>query len=962
MITHIVRDFGTHESCFAIESTSPLNAVEHEMLRWAIAESYEPQLTYNRQVDARRNVIEIGPAARMETPDSSNAVGICQSWGLKKVTRIEESRIYKTDNGISREEIMAKYLDRMTQEVYPDGGIMSFDTHIITPDVQIIDVLRIGRTAICEANKMLGLGMDEWDINYYTSLFMDDLMRNPTDVECKQIGTCNSEHCRHGYYKGIQVIDGVKMPQTLLEMVMSPLRAIRARGDRDVTVLAFNDNVGALRGHMTRVFRPINPGQASFFKIVRRIFNIVASAETHNYPVLYCPYPGAATKIGGWIRDMFAGGQGSYVKHALAGYCFSNLFMPDYEIAGEVVGREPSNNYANPWRILTEGLRGDYDYGNQFGVPTTGGICRSFRQIVSGEDIGFVKPVCYGGGAGLQEASHTKKRKPAVGDLIVIIGGPVYPVGKGGGSASSFVLTSEDAKLALDAVQRGNAEMENKATRVIHTCIAMGPKNIIESIHDSGAGGNSNVITELTGKLGGKVDIRKFALGDKSMSVIDVWTSEPQERFGIEIKAKNLGKLQAICKRERVGCEVLGEITGDGHITVIDSQNNTTPVRLPLDKILENLPQKTFNHIRIPKVLKPANIPTGLTLKRALEIVFQQLSTGSNSYLTDTVDRSVGGCVVGSGQQCVGRNQLPIGNVQVSVNDFFDLYGCATALGENPLYMLINPKAGGRIALGELLTNMISAGGINLEDIRFRLNVMWPAKLPGEGALLYDAVEATVEAMIEFMNACCGGKDSLAMAADENGKTVKSPGQMIILGYAAMPDVTKVWTPDIKEPGKTHLSLIDLGFGKNRMGGSALLQALNQLGDESPDCDADPVSATWRAMNALYKRGAILSIHDRSDGGLATSIVEMCLGGNAGLQHRDNSNLPFLFNQELGLIIEHYPDEAKMINKVLSQEGAPELLNLGATTGGKYANVFASIFPLSAKCGNVQASKSKSTC
>jgi len=937
LITRIVRNFGQHEACFYIEVASELSADEMMKLKFVIGESFEEQLTYLRPQYSEGSVLEIGPRLAVETPFSTNAVAICQAMGLKKVKRIEQSKIYKLDMAV-RQELIDKQLDKMTQEIYPDGGLTTFDSGILPAGVKIIQVLQLGREAIKQTNKELGLGMDDWDVDFYTQMFVR-LKRNPTDVELFQIGNANSEHSRHWYFKGIQEIDGEAKPKTLLEMVMAPLLAIRESDREDITILAFNDNVGALCGTTVPLFRPINPGKASFFEIVQLLMHLTASAETHNFPTMWSPYNGAATKIGGWLRDMYAGGRGSYVKHALAGYCIGNLHILNYLIPGEVVGGE-KNPYASPLQILLEGAKGDYDYGNQKGVPTLGGFTRTFGQIVSGERREFLKPIFYGGGVGLIDSRHIKKHAPVKGMLIVAIGGPAYAVGVGGGAASSMTQGQQSAELDLNAVQRGNGEMGQKTSRIIRACVEMGDKNPIESVHDQGAGGPSNVLTELMEVVGGRIEIRKIQLGDKTMSVLAIWSAEAQERYGLLIRPENIALFQEICERERVNCEVLGEITGDGYVTVVESEKCEVPVpvRLNLADILGKLPQKTFKSQHIPKILKAPKLPNNLTLKQAVEITLQQLSVGSKNFLVSMVDHSVGGCV--AQQQCCGRNQLPIGNVQVSAVDFFGLAGAATALGENPLYMLINPKAGARMAIGEMLTNMMSAGGIDIQNIRCRANWMWPAKLPGEGALLYDAVEAMRDAMIEFWTACDGGKDSLSMAAMVGSEQVKAPGELVIEGYALMPDITKLLTPDIKEPGKTQLGLIDLGLGKNRMGGSALLQALNQLGDESPDADAKLVVAAWKAKQRLYNRGAILSLHDRSDGGLATALIEMCLASNCGLSLHSSVNIPLLFNQELGIIVEYYADEINLINSILQQEGAPPLTVIGATTGGKHANVF----------------------
>ncbi|MDP3955333.1 MAG: phosphoribosylformylglycinamidine synthase, partial [bacterium] len=930
MLTKIVRNFGLFEVCFYVETVLEMTAEELKMLRWVITETFEPMLVYGFPSYSDGSVVEIGPRLNVETPFSTNAVAICHAMGLDKVSRIEPSRLFNL-NGTTREEIIAVHLDQMTQAVYPLGGLTSFDLDLRPTEVQLIPVLEQGEEAIRQANKKLGLGMDEWDVDYYTELFRR-YGRNPTDVELFQIGNANSEHSRHWYFRGKQVIDGKEMPECLLNMIRAPLYAISGQ---NVSVLAFNDNVGALHGFSVPVFVPAESGKPSSFKIVWRTLHPTATAETHNHPTMWSPYAGAATKIGGRIRDTCAGGRGSLIGFGSAGYAIANLFIPGYEISGEVMYPGVITPFASPLRILIEGSNGDFDYGNQFGEPTIHGFCRAFGQAVCGEPREFRKPIFYGGGIGHIDSAHTKKHTPEKGMLIVAIGGPAYAIGEGGGAASSMVQGQNDAGLDFKSVQRGNGEMGNKAVRVIRACVEMGDKNPIKSIHDQGAGGPSNVLTELMETVGGKVDIRQIVLGDKTMSVISIWSAEYQERYGLLIRSDKAKLFQDICARERVNCEMLGEITSDGYVTLIDSANSTTPVHLNLLDILGKLPQKTFKSDHLPRSFNPPELPSDLNVREAIKITFQQLSVGSKGFLVRKVDRSVGGRIVQ--QQCCGASQVPISDVAVLADGYFGLTGVASALGEQPLKMLIDPKAGARMAGGEMLTNLMSAGGVDISRIRCRANWMWPAKMPGEGALMYDAVVAMRDFMISLGIAPDGGKDSLSMAATVDGELVKAPGELVILGYASMPDITKVLTPDIKAPGESCLGLIDLGLGKNRLGGSALLQALNQIGNDTPDCDPQLLKATWKAIQILHDCGVILSLHDRSDGGLATTVIEMCLGGNCGASLAIDG-LANLFSEELGLVIEYRPKDEDLIGRVLRKEGVPYLRKLGHTMANR--NVF----------------------
>ena len=548
---------------------------------------------------------------------------------------------------------------------------------------------------------------------------------------------------------------------------------------------------------------------------------------------------------------------------------------------------------------------------------------RTFGQVVNNERLEFRKPVLYTAGQGQIAANQIKKHNPEIGMCVVAIGGPAYKIGIGGGAASSTPRGENKADLDFNSVQRGNAEMENKANRVIRACIEMGLENPIESIHDQGAGGPSNVLTELVETTGGKIDIRKIILGDKTMSVLEIWSAEYQERYGLLVRHSNISRFQVICEREGINCEVVGDITNDGHITVADSDDDTTPVHLNLHSILTGLTQKTFYSEKIEREFEPFVPPAGLSVGDALEMVFRLPQVGSKGYLVHKVDRSVTGRIVQ--QQCCGPTQIPIANVSVTANGFFDTTGAATALGEQPIKMLINPSAGARMAVGEMLTNMVSACVSDLGDVTCRANWMWPAKLPGEMPRLYEAATAIRDVMLTLGIAIDGGKDSLSMSATINGSCVKSPGQLVIMGYAPVPNIASVCTPEIKRPGNSNLGFIDLGQGKNRLGGSSLAQAFCQTSNISPDVD-NPIflACVFRAVQEAISNNLILSLHDRSDGGLITTLVEMCLSGLSGAEINLKSDvdvLAELFSEELGLMFEYASEQEINLQTVFNSHG-----------------------------------------
>ncbi len=887
---------------YYIEATGTLTEAELTQLQWLITETFEPSKTQFQPRHSIEGIIEIGPRLSIETPFSSNAVSICHAMGLRKVTRIERVKCYPLNGNLN--EVLEKHLDRMTEQHYPNG-IENFDTGITPDDVQVIDLMGQGKSALERINSALGLGMDSRDIDYYQHLFVEILQRNPTDVELFQLGNANSEHSRHWYFKGQIILDGVVMPKTLFEIVQQPLINL---GSGNRSIIAFHDNSGAMTGFNVRLILPEAPGQPSEMQISNRIVHITCTAETHNHPTFVAPFPGAQTGSGGRIRDNSAVGRGGIVGTGVAGYFVGNLFIPGHKIPGEVVGQDKPSQYASPLSILIEGSDGVSSYGNQFGEPLTLGFTRTFGQIVDGEWREPRKPILYSGGVGHLFDGHTSKVTPEIGMLIVRIGGPAYPIGVGGGSASSMMQGENTESLDFNSVQRGNAEMENRANRVIRACVEMGDDNPISSIHDQGAGGPSNVLTELLEPLGGKINIRGIVLGDKTMSVLKIWSAEFQEGYGLLIRPEQIERFQSICKRERVNCEILGNIDGSGKVVVEDPQNGSKPVDLDLEQILTNMPQKTFESNRYAGELKPLELPD-ISVGEAWEAVFRLPSVGSKGFLVHKVDRSVTGLV--AQQQCCGIAQIPIANVSVNAQSHFSLTGNASAIGEQPIKMLINPKAGARMAVAEMLTNMASVRISDIADIRCRANWMWAAKLPHEGASLYEAASAMSDLMIELGIAVDGGKDSLSMAATVSGELVKAPGSLVILGYAPVPDITKKVTPDIKKPGESFLALIDLGQGKNRLGGSALAQTLNQLGDESPDVD-DPtlLKNAFLAVQQMIDKGLILALHDRSDGGLITTVSEMCMASRCGfIINAPNGAKPleFLFNEELGFVIEFMP-------------------------------------------------------
>jgi len=916
--------------CFNVESTRQLTVKEMECLRLVLADGFLPETVSLTPLLQGERVVEVGPRLNFATAWSSNMVSICRATGIDCVTRVERSRRYLVPETQDVQAFIAGHHDRMTECPYPEP-LHTFETGIVPEAVYEVDLMGGGPDALLA---IPGISMDEWDRNFYYDYFVVKHDRNPTIVEILDLNNANSEHSRHGFFKGKQVIDGQEQEQTLFELVIDTLTA-NPKG----SVIAFKDNSSVVEGYDIKTLHPSQPGEPSAFAVRDVRYHPLLTAETHNFPTGVAPFPGAETGTGGRIRDVQGTGKGGFVIAGTAGYCVGNLHIPGYAMSWENHYPCP-DNLASALQIEIDASNGASDYGNKFGEPLIQGFTRSFDlRLADGERWGYLKPIMFTAGVGQIDDRHTKKEKEQKGMLIVQVGGPAYRVGFGGGAASSMLQGENASELDFNAVQRGDAEMEQKMNRVIRACNEMGDNTLIDVIHDQGAGGPANVLKELVEKSGGRVEVRNIRVGDPTMSVLEIYVAEYQERNGFLIRPENIEQFQAICQREKVGCEVLGEVTGDLRFVLHDAADDSTPVDIELDVLLGNIPQKTFTDARRDPGLQPLVLPQNLSVAAALHDVLRLLSVGSKRFLTSKVDRAVSGLIVR--QQCCGPLQLPVSDVAVVAQSHFGLTGIATAIGEQPIKMLVDPAAGARMAVGEALTNLVWAGIEDLEQVKCSANWMWAPKLPGEGAAIYDAARAMRDAMVAIGIAVDGGKDSLSMATMVAGETVKSPRQLVISVYAAVPDIRAVITPDIKEPGSV-LVLIDLAGGKNRLGGTALAQVQGQLGNESPDMD-DPrqFKRAFGAVQELIRRGLILAGHDRSDGGLITTFLEMAFSGNCGLDidlASSDSALASLFSEELGMVVECRQDDLDLLAALLTASDIPHGV-IGRSTKAKQIRV-----------------------
>ncbi len=934
-------------------------------------------------------VIELGPRLSFTSPWSTNAVSMLEASGVP-VTRLERYRRLRFRCSHSLDPtawsvLLSALHDRMTECVLA-APLTSFQS-IAKPEAwYTVPVLEQGEGAVREENAKAGLGLDDWDVAYYTQLFASKLQRNPTNVELFDISQSNSEHSRHWFFKGKMVLDGVEQQENLMDVVAATLN-----GAPENSVIAFADNSSVIKGFPAPVLFPQAAGEAASaaapqqYGSHQRTRHLLLTAETHNFPCGVAPYPGAETGTGGRIRDTQATGSGSLVAAGTAGYCVGNLQIPGYKLPWEDEAFSYPPNMASPLQIEIDASNGASDYGNKFGEPVVAGFTRSYgARLSSGERREWIKPIMFSAGIGFLDAAHSVKGTPAPGMVITKIGGPAYRIGIGGSAASSMVQGENKEHLDFNAVQRGDAEMEQKMNRVIRACVERGESNPIISIHDQGAGGNCNVLKEICEPLGGRIDIRALPVGDPTMSVLELWGSEYQENNALLLHAADKELFSALCARERVPHAFVGEVTDDGQVTVVDTLDGSTPVDMNVEAVLGNMPRKTFTFDRVAPPSAPLALPESTTVASALNRVLRLMSIGSKRFLTNKVDRSVTGLI--AQQQCVGPLHTPLADCAVVATSPFSHTGVASSIGEAPLKGLLSSTAQARMTVAEAVTNLMGAPITRLRDVKCSGNWMWAAKLAGEGAALWDTAVAMRDVMLELGVAVDGGKDSLSMAAHTpDGEVVKAPGQLVVSLYAPCVDITRVATPDFKAPGASRILLLDAsvvdasGAGAAaRLGGSALAQVYSQLGDESPDLGSaaylgnmfaavnslvsgglaalcspfDCAAATSRTVEGVALRevgeagatlqrpagseAAVLALHDRSDGGALVTILEMAFAGNCGVQvdlpaPAGASALAACFAEEPGVVLEVPAAHAEDIKQWLIDAGV-FVQDVGSTT------------------------------
>ncbi|PKM23853.1 MAG: phosphoribosylformylglycinamidine synthase [Gammaproteobacteria bacterium HGW-Gammaproteobacteria-13] len=876
------------------------------------------------------------------SPWSSKASDIARNCGLAKIQRIERGLAYYVSgelNAAEAQQVADVLHDRMTQLVLDNlEGAAALFSHAQPKPLTAVDILGGGRAALEKANVELGLALAEDEIDYLVTSF-NGLGRNPHDIELMMFAQANSEHCRHKIFNASWDIDGQSQEKSLFGMIKNTYQ-MHSEG----VLSAYKDNASVIVGSVAGRFFP-DP-ETRQYGATQEPVHILMKVETHNHPTAISPFSGASTGSGGEIRDEGATGRGAKPKAGLTGFTVSNLNIPGFEQPWEVP-------YGKPERIVTaldimiEGPLGGAAFNNEFGRPALTGYFRTFEQAIQtprGEEVrGYHKPIMLAGGMGNIRADHVQKGEITVGAKLIVLGGPAMLIGLGGGAASSVATGASSADLDFASVQRENPEMERRCQEVIDRCWQLGDNNPIAFIHDVGAGGISNAFPELVndGGRGGRFELRNVPNDEPGMAPHEIWSNESQERYVLAVSAVDFERFKAICERERCPFAVVGEATEEAHLTVTDSHFANTPVDMPLEVLLGKPPRMHRSAAREAELGDDFDAST-LAIDEAVTRVLHHPAVASKSFLITIGDRTITGLV--ARDQMVGPWQVPVADCAVTATSFDVYTGEAMAMGERTPLALLDAAASGRMAIGETLTNLAASRIEKMSDIKLSANWMAAAGHPGEDARLYDTVKAVgMELCPELGITIPVGKDSMSMKTqwrDEGtDKSVTSPLSLVVTGFAPVSDIRKTLTPQLRmDKGETDLILIDLGRGQNRMGASILTQVYGKLGTQAPDVDdAEDLKAFFAVIQGLNADGHILAYHDRSDGGLLVTALEMAFAGHCGLNlfldalADDSAELAaVLFNEELGAVIQVHQDATP---EVLAQFSAAGLGDCVAVIG-----------------------------
>jgi phosphoribosylformylglycinamidine synthase len=870
------------------------------------------------------------------SPWSSKATDIAHVCGLAAVRRIERGVLWSiAAPALTRAQLQTlatPLFDRMTETALLERAQAAqlFVREQARPLRRVS--LASGRQALVEANREWGLALSDDEIDYLVKNFAA-LKRDPTDVELMMFAQANSEHCRHKIFNADWRIDGQAQQKSLFAMI----RNTHAKNPQGV-LSAYRDNAAVIEGPLGKRYFP-NP-ENDIYGAVDEPIDILMKVETHNHPTAISPFPGAATGSGGEIRDEGATGRGAKPKAGLTGFSVSHLRIPGFVQPWEGALSKP-DRIVSALDIMVDGPIGGAAFNNEFGRPNICGYFRTFEQSGAGDPLsrtrGYHKPIMIAGGLGNVRRKHVEKCEIPLGAKLVVLGGPAMLIGLGGGAASSMGSGASSADLDFASVQRGNPEIQRRAQEVIDRCSSRWNQNPILLIHDVGAGGLSNAVPEAvahTPGRGARIDLAAIPNDEPGMSPMELWCNESQERYVLIIDTARLDDFAKICQRERCPYAVLGEIDGTGVLVLEDRLHGTRPVDLPLEVLLGKAPRM----LRDVRRLTPPQVPLDLAGIDPTDAAYRLLrfpAVADKTFLISIGDRTVGGMI--SRDQMVGPWQVPVADVAVTLSDYFGHTGEAMAMGERTPVAVLDAPASGRLAVAESLTNILAADIGPLSNVRLSANWMAACGEPGEDVALYATVHAVGEELCPALGiAIPVGKDSLSMKTvwgeGEARKSVVAPVSLIVTAFAPVGDVRHTWTPQLRtDLGATTLLLVDLGAGRNRLGGSSLAQVHGALGAAPPDLD-DPKLLTRlaAALAQLRARDLVLAYHDRSDGGVFATLVEMAFAGHCGLDVKlpagENGAAGALFSEELGVVLQVRSSQLPAVGEILERN------ELGALT------------------------------
>ncbi|MBB1268122.1 phosphoribosylformylglycinamidine synthase [Shewanella sp. SR44-3] len=882
-------------------------------------------LTYGPAIEAHTpqgKLYLVTPRPGTISPWSSKATNIAHNCGLTQIKRLERGIAYYVEadtlDASQQKALQALLYDRMVEVIFDDMAAAEALFHRTEPKaLASVNVLSEGRRALEVANSRLGLALAEDEIDYLVDNFVR-LKRNPNDIELMMFAQANSEHCRHKIFNADWTIDGVVQDKSLFKMIKNTYAVTP-----DYVLSAYKDNAAVMTGSVAGRFFPDETGVYGYHV---EPCHILMKVETHNHPTAISPYSGAATGSGGEIRDEGATGRGSKPKAGLVGFSVSNLNIPGFIQPWEAQYGKPER-IVTPLEIMLEGPLGGAAFNNEFGRPALVGYFRTYEQEVSShngvEVRGYHKPIMLAGGLGNIREDHVQKGEITVGAKLIVLGGPAMNIGLGGGAASSMTSGQSSEDLDFASVQRENPEMERRCQEVIDRCWQLGDDNPIQFIHDVGAGGLSNAFPELVNDAdrGGHFNLRNVPSDEPGMSPLEIWCNESQERYVLSVAPENLVQFEQICLRERAPFAVVGEATSEQHLTLADSHFNNKPIDLPLEVLLGKAP-KMSRDVVSKKAQSPALDESQITVDEAVTRILSLPTVADKSFLITIGDRSVTGLV--NRDQMVGPWQVPVADCAVTAASFDTYAGEAMSIGERTPLALLDFGASARMAVAESIMNIAGTDIGSFKRIKLSANWMSAAGHPGEDAGLYEAVKAVGEELCPQLEITIPvGKDSMSMktAWEDNGvqKSVTSPMSLVITAFGVVQDIRNTVTPELRsDKGDTALLLLDLSHGKTRLGGSCLAQVFSSLGDVAPDLDdSASLKGFFEVMQLLVAKQSIIAYHDRSDGGLFTTVTEMAFAGNTGveidLSALQGSDLARLFNEELGAVIQVSQAQAEAI-------------------------------------------------